>query len=214
MQPVTHLLLLATAWLLYGILHSLLASRRCKVWFRARYPHGYRGYRLAFNLLSLLLLAPPLWLLSTYSGETLWHWPTTMRWLFDAAALAAIAGFVSTISAYDSGEFFGISQLRSDVPEVDDQAPMSLSWAHRYVRHPWYFFGLVIIWTREMNAALLLSAVVLTLYLLIGSRMEERKLLSIYGERYRRYMREAPGLVPRPWRFLSRKQAEQLRANR
>jgi protein-S-isoprenylcysteine O-methyltransferase Ste14 len=72
------------------------------------------------------------------------------------------------------------------------------------VRHPWYFLGLVILWTREMDAALLTSAVVLTLYLAIGARLEDNKLVTLYGESYRRYREKVPGLVPLPWRHLSR----------
>jgi len=73
-----------------------------------------------------------------------------------------------------------------------------------------YFLGLVIVWTREMNAAFLLTAVTLTLYLLIGSRQEEKKLLACYGEQYRKYQASVPGLVPRLWRYLSRQQAEEI----
>ncbi len=87
---------------------------------------------------------------------------------------------------------------------------MRLSTAHRFVRHPWYFLGLIIIWTREMNTAFLLTAVILTLYLLLGSRLEENKLLARYGDQYRRYQVSVPTLIPRPWRYLSRQQAEEI----
>lgn len=210
MQTTTHLTLLAALWILYGIIHSTLASRRCKSWFSAHFPAGFRAYRLSFNLVSLLLLAPPLWLLLSYPGETLWHWPPMAGWLLDAAAVAAVAGFLGTMGSYDTGEFLGLSQLRGTVPGVDDQAPMSLSWAHRFVRHPWYFFSLVIVWTREMNAAMLVSVLMLTLYLAAGSRLEEKKLLLLYGEPYRRYMQRVPGLIPLPWRYLHRNEVKEV----
>ena len=107
-------------------------------------------------------------------------------------------------------EAMGNKEDKQTILAVDDQAPMSLSFAHRFVRHPWYFLGLVIIWTREMNTAFLLTAVTLTLYLLIGSRQEEKKLVACYGEQYRRYQASVPGLVPRPWCYISRQQAEEI----
>jgi len=61
-----------------------------------------------------------------------------------------------------------------------------------------------------MNAAFLLTAVTLTLYLLVGSRQEEKKLLACYGEQYRKYQGLVPGLIPRPWRYISRQQAEEI----
>ncbi|HFD80235.1 MAG TPA: hypothetical protein ENK05_07590 [Gammaproteobacteria bacterium] len=212
MDETTRLLILAVSWILYGTIHSLLASHAVKAAFRRRFPSAFRGYRLAYNLLATVLLLPPLWLLYSYPGKILWHWPEPVRWAADALALAAAVGFLWSARGYDTREFLGLSQLsRRDLP-IDDQAPMSISPAHRFVRHPWYFLGLVILWTREMNAAFLLSAVVLTLYLWVGSRLEERKLLICYGEPYRRYRRRVPGLVPLPWRHLSREQAQELLA--
>jgi len=48
------------------------------------------------------------------------------------------------------------------------------------------------------------------LWRLIGSRQEEKKLVACYGEQYRKYQTLVPGLVPRPWRYISRQQAEEM----
>ncbi|MDT8386431.1 MAG: hypothetical protein RQ736_02880 [Thiogranum sp.] len=214
MGALTHLTLLASVWILYAAIHSILASGTCKTWFQRHFPKGFRAYRLTFNLGSILLLIPPLWLLLAYPGEPLWQWPDVAGWLLNIAALAAVAGFFTTLGSYDMAEFIGTRQLADRRTSVNDQAPMGLSWAHRFVRHPWYFFGLVIIWTREMNAALLLSAVILTLYLVVGSRLEEKKLVLLYGDTYRRYMQRVPGLIPRPWRYLRRSQVQEILASK
>ncbi len=212
MPAPTHLTLLASAWILYAAIHSILASNACKSWFQMHFPEGFRAYRLTFNLGSILLLIPPLWLLFTYPGEPLWQWPVVVGWIMNVAALAAVAGFFTTLSSYDMAEFIGTRQLADRNDSINDQAPMGLSWAHRFVRHPWYFFGLIIIWTREMDAALLLSAVILTLYLIVGSRLEEKKLVLLYGDTYRRYMQRVPGLIPLPWRYLRRSQVQEILA--
>jgi hypothetical protein len=57
---------------------------------------------------------------------------------------------------------------------------------------------------------MLLSAIMITLYFIIGSLLEERKLLAYYGEAYREYRQRVPGLFPLPWRNLSREQAREL----
>ncbi len=212
MLSTQYLLLLAISWACYAIVHSLLASHACKNWCLQHYPRYYPAYRLGYNILAGLLLVPPLWLTWSYQGTVLWHWPAGLGRVADAAALAAVAGFVWTMRAYDSGEFLGLSQLRQKSATVDDQAPMHLCTVHRFVRHPWYFFGLVIIWSREMNAAFLVSAIILTLYLIIGSRLEEKKLVTCYGEQYDHYRQRVPGLIPLPWRYLSRQEAKQIRA--
>jgi uncharacterized membrane protein len=97
------------SWALYGILHSLLASHACKNAVRNRFPDAFRVYRLTYNLLAVLLLIPPLWLLFSYPGDLLWRWPTALRWLADIAALSAVAGFIWSAKFYDTREFLGFS---------------------------------------------------------------------------------------------------------
>ncbi len=210
MAAATHLLLLAASWCLYGLIHSGLACPAAKFWFKTRFPHRFRAYRLLFNLVAGLLLVPPLWLLFSYPGAALWQWPQVAGWIADAAALAALAGFLWSMKIYDSGEFLGLRQLRQASSEPDRPAPLRLSRAHRLVRHPWYSFGLVILWTREMNAALLVTALILTLYIVVGSRREENDLIERYGEQYREYRRRVPAFIPTPWRYLSTREAQDI----
>ena len=113
---------------------------------------------------------------------------------------------------YDGSEFLGLRQLRGGLTAVEDQERFNLSPLHRYVRHPWYSLGLVLVWTRDMDPAFLTTAVMITLYFVLGSRLEERKLLVYHGELYRSYRRRVPSLVPLPWRYLTREQARTLAA--
>ena len=94
MSPTLHLSLLALSWVVYGALHSLLASARVKARLQRRFADHYPAYRLSYNLLALGLLAPPLWLLISYPGDALWHWPTPLNWLAGAISLLAAGGFV------------------------------------------------------------------------------------------------------------------------
>jgi len=210
MPDTLHLVLLALSWGLYAVLHSLLAATSVKQAVQRHWPRHYRAYRLTYNLLAGALLIPSLWLLAAYPGGPIWRWPAPLDWLANGLALVAVAGFAWSLRYYDTGEFLGTHQLRNAENAAQDEAPLTLSPLHRWVRHPWYFLGLVIIWTREMNAALLVSAVMLTLYLVAGSRLEDKKLIALYGEAYRRYRNKVPGLVPLPWRRLSRREADEI----
>jgi len=210
MSPPVHLTSLALLWLLYGMIHSGLATAGAKSWFRKHSSRHCSAYRLIYNVIAAALLIPPLWLLFSYSGAALWQLPQPVRWLADAAALTAVAGVLWTARSYDTGEFFGVSQLRAGAPGTEDRSPLRLSTMHRFVRHPWYFFGLVVLWTREMNAAWLVSALVITLYLIVGSRREEWDLVARFGDRYRFYREHVPALIPLPWRYLTAAQLEAL----
>jgi len=61
-----------------------------------------------------------------------------------------------------------------------------------------------------MSVTTLLSSVIITLYFLVGSRLEEKKLLVYHGNIYRRYMSRVAGLIPLPWKFLTAGEAEVL----
>ena len=205
-----NILLLSSSWIGYFALHSALASLAVKRRVAATWPALMPYYRLMFNLLASLLILPILWLTYRDPGPLLWRWQGAAAWLANGLALAALFCFWLSLRSYDMQEFLGLRQLRLHVRKVEDQEHFHLSPFHRHVRHPWYFFGLVLVWTRDMNTATLLSSVFITLYFVIGSRLEEKKLLVYHGETYRRYMARVPGLIPLPWKFLSAKDAEAL----
>ena len=209
-SPWRDIVLLAFCWIGYFALHSALASLAIKRRVAATWPQLMPYYRLTFNILASLLIVPISWLTYHDPGPILWRWQGAAAWLANGLALAAIFGFWLSLKSYDMQEFLGLRQLQLNVRKVEDQEHFHLSLFHRYVRHPWYFFGLVLIWTRDMHATMLLSGVFITLYFVIGSRMEEKKLLVYHGDTYRRYMARVPGLIPLPWKTLTVEEARAL----
>jgi len=199
---------IALAWLGYFALHSVLAALSVKAWVAGRWPNFMPRYRIAFNILSTLTLIPVLWLVYGVDSDWLWQWRGAWAWLGNGVALAAVMSLFVSGRSYDMGEFLGLRQLSghgNDQPES-----FTVSTLHRFVRHPWYCIGLVLIWTRDMNGPLLVSALMITAYFIVGSRLEEGKLLAIYGETYRRYMAKVPGLMPLPWKYLTAGEASAL----
>jgi protein-S-isoprenylcysteine O-methyltransferase Ste14 len=215
MRP--ELWLLAVSWLGYFVLHSVLASLSAKRYVAAHRPAWMPAYRLVFNVLAVALLAPPLYLVYADPGPPLWAWTGAWGWLADALTLTAIGTFLYSLRHYDLQEFLGFRQWRDQERRVEDQERLRISPLHRYVRHPWYALGLVIIWTRDMSPEFLLTALLATAYFWYGSRLEERKLITYHGDAYRRYRKRVPALVPSPWRHLSAAEAatlEREQANR
>lgn len=204
------LALLQLCWLGYFALHSILASLGVKHKVAALRPEWMPAYRLAFNTLAVMLLLPILWLMFRTPGPTLWRWDGAAAWLANGVAFLACLGFFLSLKYYDTQEFLGLRQMRAHTKSVEDQEHFHLSPFHRFVRHPWYLFGLILIWTRDMNASFFLSSVMMTLYFMLGSWLEEKKLLVYHGEVYRRYMARVPGLVPLPWKFLNQAEAAEL----
>jgi protein-S-isoprenylcysteine O-methyltransferase Ste14 len=70
------------------------------------------------------------------------------------------------------------------------------------MRHPLYSGFLLAFWaTPEMSAGHLILALGMTGYILAGTRLEERDLHAVFGERYARYAAKMPRYMPRlrPW---------------
>jgi protein-S-isoprenylcysteine O-methyltransferase Ste14 len=207
------IVIICAVWLLYGLVHSFTASLMLKRWVARCWPGYMPFYRLTFNLLAVITLIPPLVLIYRWHGEYLWQW-TGVGWLIsNALALAAMGGFAWSLRYYDGSEFIGLRQWRARERRVEDQEHFHISPLHRYVRHPWYFLALIILWTRDMDGVLLLSSLLISGYFVLGAQLEERKLLVYHGDRYRHYRERVPALIPLPWRFLTATQAQALTGN-
>ena len=204
------IVILMVMWLVYFLVHSLLASLTVKQFVADRWPGLMPWYRLLFNILASVLVLPPLYVLYSYPGDTLWAWRGLWFYVANGIALTALLAVFWSMRFYDGGEFLGVRQLREHRRDVADQETFQLSPLHRYVRHPWYALALVLIWTRDMNLAMLVTAVMITAYFIIGSRLEERKLIAYHGEVYQRYRQHVPALLPLPGRHLTREQAKAL----
>ena len=202
-------ILLSCTWIGYYALHSWFASLHFKRLFSHTFPSIFPHYRLLYNLISGVLLFIPLGLVFTYSWPNLWQWQGNLSLLMQAIGLASIGGLLFSLRYYDGAAFLGLRpNTDGHIGSADE--PLTLSPLHRFVRHPWYFLGLLLIWSRDMHLGWLITCLWATLYMFIGSRLEETKLISEYGDIYTQYRNKVPGLIPRPWRYLSQQQANQL----
>ncbi len=202
--------LIIGSFVLYFIFHSLTASLTVKQWVARHWPHLMPYYRLTFNALAIILSLPLLAVLVLYPGEMLWQWQGAGFYISSGVALLALVGFFISLKHYDLAEFWGTKQWRETNKTVHDQEVFNISPLHRFVRHPWYFFVLLLIWTRDVSTTQFTAYVLLTLYLIIGSRLEELKLIAYHGEVYREYQQKVAGLIPLPWKTLSKAEARAL----
>ncbi len=198
-------ILLATAWIIYGAGHSLLASLSVKQWLFQRWPALQPAYRLIYNAVAVIMLLPQLALMQLYQGDIIFSWPAHWQWLAHGLALLALAGFIWSLKFYDMQAFLGLKQWRARYnPAQEAEAPFVISPLHRFVRHPWYSFALIILWTREMDIMMLTTSIIVTAYFFIGAYFEERKLVKFYGKPYQKYRQKVPGIIPLPWRYLAK----------
>jgi protein-S-isoprenylcysteine O-methyltransferase Ste14 len=67
------------------------------------------------------------------------------------------------------------------------------------IRHPWYAGLILLLWARDLDIAGLIVSGVLTVYIFVGTLLEERKLVHEFGDAYREYQRRVSMFVPIKW---------------
>lgn len=185
------------AVLIYGFFHSLLASlwvkRRAHLWFG---PETERWYRLAYNALAVLSLIPILAMTALLPDRTLYAIPSP--WAIIPLSIQGLAFIALIVGLWQTGllSFFGLQQFLH--PPSSSPPVMVMSGLYRWVRHPLYTAGLVFIWlTPVMTLNILAMNLGLSIYLVVGALLEERKLIKEYGIDYEEYMARTPMLIPR-----------------
>lgn len=182
--------------LIYGIVHSVLASLRAKAitsrWFGAL---AGRGYRLMYNVLAVVTFLPVLALLALLPDRRLYVVPSP--WIYLNLVGQGLALVALAIGLLQTGvwTFLGFRQLFE--PAAEEEARLVVGGLYRWVRHPLYTAGLLFIWlVPVMTVNLLALNAGLTIYIVIGALIEERKLAREFGEAYERYKARTPMLVP------------------
>ncbi len=218
-------ILYALAWLSFGVVHSLLARQKANRAFDAALGGFARiAYNLiaAVHLGAILFLEwrgfpgkvafdTPLWLHAPMVAVQVAGWVL----LFVALVQYDLGRFGGLTQARvivhrrgrgrTSGRGAGYGTMAGAPAELPDPPPdipqarlepLVTRGIHRYVRHPLYSAMFLMFWGRAFDEAALMTALWGTLYLVIGTIFEERKLLQIYGEDYARYSAAVPRYVP------------------
>ncbi len=122
------------------------------------------------------------------------------RWLLLGLSMVAMAGFAWGAHSLREFDPFGTLALRACVRGLPPLAAgFVVRGPYRYVRHPLYFFTLLLIWTTScLSTDRLLFNVLWTAWIVVGTKLEERDLLVDFGPAYRRYQARVPMLIPSP----------------
>lgn len=185
------------AFLLYGVVHSLLASLDVKARARLIFgPSTDHWFRIVYNLIAFFTLLPILLLPILLVDKEIYQIPYPWVLLTSAIQLLAVFGILIGLMQTGILSFLGIRQLLVSNP--GESPAFVTSGLYRWVRHPLYTAGLLIIWLFPiMSCNLLALNIGITIYIIIGAILEERKLEREFGEAYMEYKKLTPMLIPR-----------------
>jgi protein-S-isoprenylcysteine O-methyltransferase Ste14 len=188
-------ILLALA--IYGIVHSLLASMRTKVLAARIFGEaGKRYYRIFYVLFVIPTFFPVLALVFILPDKLIYTIPFPWIILSIAGQVLALWGLRLAFRHISLGRFLGTAQLD---PAWKSLGPEKLvtDGVFRMVRHPLYLFSMLFIWLMPvMTWNILAFDLGVSLYMLVGSIFEERKLAAQFGQAYVEYRRKTPHIIP------------------
>ncbi len=192
-----NVVIMTVVFLVWAVVHSILADYRVKAWFRMRCgDRAYRWYRLGYNLFAALSFIPVLLAYGLLPDRLIWRAPLPWRWIMLAIQGLGLVGIVGAVFHTHVGEFAGVTQLTPGY-NPHRKEPMRLTGLYCVVRHPIYFFGLLLVWfSPDITLNGLAFAILATLYFIFGAMHEETGLRQEFGPAYDAYRQRVPMLIP------------------
>lgn len=181
---------------LFAVQHSVMARPAFKRWWTRIVPEA--AERSVYVLLSSLALVA-LFAFWAPIGGVIWNTEGVVRTAVITAYLLGWALLLYSTFLIDHFDLFGLRQVWNRLKGNSYEPPKFYTPSlYRVVRHPLYVGWLTIFWAAPtMTVAHLVFALATTAYILIAIQLEERDLVSAFGDTYVEYRRNTPMLIPR-----------------
>lgn len=195
LDDTTTLWLNTSLCLAFFVHHSVMIRKSFRQRLARFIPEEYDSAFYAITAGIFLLLLIVFWQESAYtivSAQGIWVW--ILRGVF----LLSVVGFAWSWWSLGVFDPFGILPIMDHLRGRErPPIPFTASGPYRWVRHPLYILMLLMIWAYpNLTADRLLFNLLCTIWMIIGTVLEERDLVGIFGKEYRDYQNNVPMLIP------------------
>lgn len=172
----------------FAVHHSVMPRAAVKRWFSSVAPAPLE--RTVYVWIASILLALVCLLWRDVPG-LVYDLRGAWGWVLRLIQVMGIALIVRASARLDVLDLAGIRQVQGTTHHPRQPAPLQLTGPYALVRHPIYLGWIALVFVSpHMTANRLAFAVISTIYLVIGTELEERSLRQAFGESYREYERK------------------------
>lgn len=187
---------------LFAISHSLLASFNFKEKLVAKIGNRIAFYRFFYNVISIISFTA-IYFLAPKPHLIIYDLNYPYDIIIFSIQILGVIGFFWSVSYIDVKEFLGLKQIirfyngSYNLNNIDEQSEFIVKGPFKLLRHPIYFFSIIILGFRPtMDFFYLVFFICSVLYFYIGSIHEEKNLEKKFGEKYLVYKKSTPRLIP------------------
>ena len=186
-------------WIAYCAIHSYLISISFTNIITRLLKNYYAFYRLFYVIFSLVLLVLLINYTSQVDNEIIISYSlpwSVIRYIFMYGSLLLF--FWAFFFNYDSLSFFGIRQILNfgKVKKENPSDEIKKNGLLGVIRHPMYLCLIIFLWSQTFKRIDIIVNAILTIYVIIGTLLEEKKLVLEFGDAYVKYQKDVPMLIP------------------
>lgn len=182
--------------IIFAVQHSVMARPIFKQWITKFIPKQLE--RSTFVLMADIIMWFMIWQWQPLEG-VIWHIqnPVIANTLISISVLGWAVVVLSSFMI-NHFELLGLEQVWHYLKGTEPKAmTFKLCGFYKHIRHPLMSGFLLFFWvTPYMTISHLCFAVMMTSYILIGIKFEERDLIKNHADEYLQYMKKIPRLIP------------------